>query len=62
MKKKAKRIRVISCNVLTKWYFDLAGCGCEFDVDYEQPDEYCVIVGGVHDNFYVDKEDCEVVK
>ena len=61
MKKKAKRIRIISCDVNTKWYFDLADC--EFDVDYEQPpDDYCVIVGGVHDNFYVDKGDCEVVE
>mgnify|MGYP001135302461 CR=1 FL=1 len=62
MKKTAKRIRVIGCDVRTKWYFNLAGCDCEFDVDYEQPDEYCVIVGGVHDNFYVDKLDCEVVE
>lgn len=62
MKKKAKRIRIIGYDVRTKWYFDLADLECEFDVDYEQPDEYCVIVGGVRDTFYVAKSDCEVVE
>lgn len=55
----AKKIKIIHVKP-DYWYYNLAGC--IFDVIKETKDDYYVVIGGANNEFYINKNDAEVIK